>query len=208
MSMVVDPRAWRDLVVAPRRDLGVEFANTVAWRGSKPIESLQRFDDLIDWLAANQALPPKAAAELRRWAEAHAAGAAAVFREARELRETLYRLLRSVALAVDPADEDLLRLNAALSEASPRANLDRVGGIFVWRIEAKPSAPGLLAPVLWSAADTLVGADSTRLRECANSQCLWLFLDDSKNRTRRWCSMQACGNRAKAHRHYLRQKAK
>jgi predicted RNA-binding Zn ribbon-like protein len=206
--MVVDPRAWRDLVIAPRRDLGVEFANTVAWRGSKPIESLQRFDDLIDWLAANQALPPRAAAELRKWSEAHAAGAVAVFCEAIELRETLYRLLRSVALAADPADEDLLRLSAALSEAAPRNNLGRVGGIFVWRIEAKPTATGLLAPVLWSAADTLVGGDSTRLRECANSQCLWLFLDDSKNHTRRWCSMQACGNRAKAHRHYLRQKAK
>jgi predicted RNA-binding Zn ribbon-like protein len=54
----------------------------------------------------------------------------------------------------------------------------------------------------------LVGPDSERVRECANNRCLWLFLDDSKNGTRRWCSMQACGNRAKAYRHYLRQKEK
>jgi predicted RNA-binding Zn ribbon-like protein len=64
----------------------------------------------------------------------------------------------------------------------------------------------LLAPALWSAADILVGLESARLRECANDRCLWLFFDDSKNGTRRWCSMQSCGNRAKAHRHYLRQK--
>ena len=45
-----------------------------------------------------------------------------------------------------------------------------------------------------------------RIRHCANAKCLWLFLDDSKNGSRRWCSMQLCGNRAKAHRHYLRGK--
>jgi predicted RNA-binding Zn ribbon-like protein len=41
-----------------------------------------------------------------------------------------------------------------------------------------------------------------------NDQCGWLFMDDSKNGSRRWCSMQSCGNRAKAHRHYLRSKQK
>jgi predicted RNA-binding Zn ribbon-like protein len=97
-------------------------------------------------------------------------------------------------------------LNRELNEAAPRAFLEPAGGAFGWRIEAKPSATGILAPVLWSAADLLVGIDSARLRECANQRCLWLFLDDSKNGSRRWCSMQACGNRAKAHRHYLRQK--
>ena len=72
---------------------------------------------------------------------------------------------------------------------------------------SRRTAVGLLSPVLWSAADILVSADLKRLRQCANKRCLWLFFDDSKNRTRRWCSMQACGNRAKAQRHYLRQKA-
>ena len=65
----------------------------------------------------------------------------------------------------------------------------------------------LLAPVLWSAGDLLAGPRLGRVRRCANPQCLWLFLDDSKTGNRRWCSMATCGNRAKAHRHYLRQKA-
>jgi predicted RNA-binding Zn ribbon-like protein len=43
-----------------------------------------------------------------------------------------------------------------------------------------------------------------RVRLCANAQCLWLFLDQSKGGTRRWCDMAACGNRAKARRHYQR----
>jgi predicted RNA-binding Zn ribbon-like protein len=65
----------------------------------------------------------------------------------------------------------------------------------------------MLAPVLWSAGDLLVGTRHARLRHCANERCLWLFVDESKGGTRRWCSMSACGNRAKAHRHYLKQKS-
>jgi predicted RNA-binding Zn ribbon-like protein len=64
----------------------------------------------------------------------------------------------------------------------------------------------LLAPVLWSAADLLVGPQIPRVRQCANPACGWLFLDTSKGGNRRWCSMSACGNRAKAHRHYMRHK--
>jgi predicted RNA-binding Zn ribbon-like protein len=64
----------------------------------------------------------------------------------------------------------------------------------------------LLAPVLWSAADLLIGGEHRRIRQCANAQCLWLFVDASKSGTRRWCDMASCGNRAKARRHYLRTK--
>jgi predicted RNA-binding Zn ribbon-like protein len=62
----------------------------------------------------------------------------------------------------------------------------------------------LLAPVLWSAGDLLAGPRLDRVRRCANPECGWLFFDDSRAGKRRWCSMQACGNRAKARRHYHR----
>ena len=68
------------------------------------------------------------------------------------------------------------------------------------------TAPGLLAPVLWSAADLATRADRRRVRRCANDACLWLFIDESKAGTRRWCDMSSCGNRAKSRRHYLRTK--
>ena len=60
--------------------------------------------------------------------------------------------------------------------------------------------------MVWSAGDLLVGPRLARVRRCANERCLYLFVDDSKSGTRRWCSMAACGNRAKAHRHYVRKK--
>jgi predicted RNA-binding Zn ribbon-like protein len=61
-----------------------------------------------------------------------------------------------------------------------------------------------LWPILWSAAELLTSDEREQVRECAGSACTWLFLDRSRNRSRRWCSMQTCGNRAKARRHYGR----
>ena len=206
MSDAADFRASRNLIVAPRRDLCFDFVNTLAWRGSAPAESLHTIADLLGWLAAASAMPARAIGELSKWFAAHPAPAATVFSAALEIRETLYRLLRAVATASHPARADLRRLNHALNDTAPRVTLDGADNRFGWRIEARPTVTGMLAPVLWSAADIIVGADAARVRQCANDRCLWLFLDDSKNGTRRWCSMQACGNRAKAHRHYLRQK--
>jgi predicted RNA-binding Zn ribbon-like protein len=206
MSDAADFRVSRNLIVAPRRDLCFDFVNTLVWRGSAPAESLHTIADLLDWLAAASAMPERAIGELSKWFTAHPAQAATVFSTALEIRETLYRLLRAVATASPPARADLRRLNNALNDTAPRATLEGADNRFGWRIEARPTATGILAPVLWSAADIIVGTDAARVRQCDNDRCLWLFLDDSKNGTRRWCSMQACGNRAKAHRHYLRQK--
>jgi predicted RNA-binding Zn ribbon-like protein len=208
MFITANSRNSHNLTVVPRGDLSIEFANTVAWRGSTPTESLHTCDDVLVWLASAKALPARAVSELRKRFVVRPANAMMLFSDAVEIREMLYRLLHCVASASVPTREDLRRLNRALSAASPRVNLDFADAGFGWRIEAKPTAVGILAPVLWSVADILVGPDSARVRECANNRCLWFFLDDSKNGTRRWCSMQACGNRAKAHRHYLRQKEK
>ena len=208
MSTGDKARSGRDLIVVPRRDLSLELVNTVAWRGSAPADSLHGLADLLEWLGSSGAMPARVIAELRKWFDAHPAAAAPVFAEAIGIRETLYRLFHSLATGSAPASEDIRRLNGALGATAPRASLARAERGFGWRIEAKPTAAAILAPVLWSAADMLVGADCARVRECANHRCLWLFLDQSKNGTRRWCSMQSCGNRAKAHRHYLRQKRK
>jgi predicted RNA-binding Zn ribbon-like protein len=134
--------------------------------------------------------------------------AAAIFRGAIALRETTYRIFHAVASGSAPADGDLSELNRELKETPAREALQRIGGAFGWRVEGKPlaTASALLAPVLWSAGDLLAGPQLERVRECANGKCLWLFLDESKNGSRRWCSMTACGNRAKAHRHYARLK--
>ena len=194
------------LIVVPRRELSLDFVNTVAWRGSTQEESLHTVADLLKWFVSAGIIVGPGAPGLQKFFEAKPTLGAAIFTDAIAIRETLYRLLRSLAVGSSPGARDLDHFNAVLSEAPSRTLLDQVKASLGWRIEVNATAASLLTPVLWSAADILVGAPSVRLRQCANERCLWLFLDDSKNGSRRWCSMQSCGNRAKAHRHYLRQK--
>jgi predicted RNA-binding Zn ribbon-like protein len=108
-----------------------------------------------------------------------------------------------------PEARDVAAINAALDGAPERRVLAHREKTFGWRIDRDAlSAADLLAPVLWSAGDLIVSPEVGRLRHCLNDQCGWLFMDDSKNGSRRWCSMRSCGNRAKAQRHYLRSKQK
>ena len=81
------------------------------------------------------------------------------------------------------------------------------GAQFVWEPVAEADdLQTLLWPVVWSAVELLTGGPVERVRECDNDPCGWLFVDMSRNRSRRWCDMRDCGNRVKARRHYARTK--
>jgi predicted RNA-binding Zn ribbon-like protein len=200
------PPPW---IAAPADGLCLDFANTRLWRGTaEPTEQLGSVDDLLGWCAAHTGLPASARDGLARWSREESAAGAALFAEALDLREAIYRLFHGTAEHAAPTPAELTRLNRALGEAAPRRSVEHHAAGFGWRIApGEATAPLLLAPVLWSAGDLLVGPRLQRVRYCANPECQWLFLDDSKSGNRRWCTMSACGNRAKAHRHYLRQKA-
>ncbi|MCW3476219.1 CGNR zinc finger domain-containing protein [Limobrevibacterium gyesilva] len=191
------------IVAAPAEDLCLAFADTRYWRGTpEPSDELRDINDVTSWVAAASPLNgPFVAAST---AGLRADKAASVFAAAIELRETLYRLFAAAAAG---QDGELGPLNAALGAACSRRRLVRRDGVYAWQVEGlRPSAAALLSPVLWSAADLLAGPRRARVRQCANPQCGWLFLDDSKSANRRWCSMASCGNRAKAHRHYLKRR--
>jgi predicted RNA-binding Zn ribbon-like protein len=196
------------LQAAPADDTCLDYANTRMWRGTPaPVEQLAALPDVLDWSVTAAGLSADALPALRVWAASHPGQAAALFVAAIELRELVYRVFSAVAAGAKVADTDLAALNCALAEAPQRTALARLNGVYAWRIgQVAVSAPALLAPILWSAADLLVQAPHHRIRQCANPQCLWLFIDASKNGTRRWCDMTACGNRAKARRHYEKSK--
>ena len=202
-------RSVAGLVPGFPEDLCLGFANTRYYRGSDaPAETLAGPEALLAWCRSAALLSAGGERALRRAWRASAAGAAG-FRDALALREALYRIFFSTAESQAPMPADLDALNRALRATPERTGVARAGSGFAWRVSPveAPGVPALLAPVLWSAANLLTGARLARVRHCANERCLWLFLDDSKSGTRRWCSMSACGNRAKAHRHYARQKA-
>lgn len=189
-----------------RDDACLAFANTLSWRGRvAPVEALGDVGDLVHWAVGSAGLAGEAVGEIERWARGHLAMAAELLAEAIALREAIYRIFRALACGEAIADPDLAALNRALAAAPPRHRLALAGAGYGWQIGlTKNSAPTLLAPVLWSAGDLLASDRRRSVRLCANGQCLWLFLDESKAGTRRWCNMASCGNRAKARRHYQR----
>jgi predicted RNA-binding Zn ribbon-like protein len=194
------------LVPAPGEELGVAFANTRSWRGTEPpVEELNGLGDVLAWCERAGSIDAGTVAELDAWARRHGDDASRLFDEVIAARETIYALLSATAAGAAVAARRLDALNALLAAAPARASLAAGPNGTRWRLPpATPTAASLLAPALWSAGDLLAGRRLQRLRLCANDKCRWLFIDDSKSGTRRWCAMRACGNRAKAHRHYLR----
>lgn len=189
------------LIPAPSEGLSVDFTNTRYWRGSEtPTETLATVDDLLTWCREQAGVPAVLTEACRA---RHRGGDAALLDDALALREALYRLYLANADRHEPRQDDLATLGACLAQAAPRVALTRVDDGYAWRIGPEcATLGGLLGPVLWSAIDLLGGARLAKVKRCANDQCQWLFIDDSKNGSRRWCSMSSCGNRAKARRHY------
>jgi predicted RNA-binding Zn ribbon-like protein len=134
---------------------------------------------------------------------------AAVLERAIALRDTIYRIFTAHGDGSAPAPPDLALLNAALAGAMPHRRLAVAAHGYEWEWEADPAALAqMLWPVAVSAADLLTSPDLERVRECAGATCNWLFIDRSKNRSRRWCDMQECGNVEKVRRYRRRREGK
>ena len=184
--------------------LALDFANTLSSRNTadRPKERLGDYRELILWASAAGLLSKAEARRLEREARARPADAEAVVAFARDLREALARLLT----APDKTRTgDLALVNEALARAPARDGLVAQGKAYAWRLDAEGEPlERPLWPILWEGAALLTSEQRTRISACRAEDCRWLFLDLSRNRSRRWCSMEDCGNRAKARRHYAR----
>ncbi|MBM3622655.1 MAG: hypothetical protein FJX20_18400 [Alphaproteobacteria bacterium] len=197
------------LVPAAKPDLCLEFVNTRYWRGSHPsTETLNAPEDLLAWCEANRAHLPDAVAEVAAHWRAHPKQAEQALRQSVAIREAIHDAFAQVASGRQPDATVLAPLNQALAQAPGRTSLRPSDRGMAWTLpRMQASVPALLASVLWSAGDLMMSGKLDRVRRCANDKCQWLFLDDSRGGTRRWCTMSSCGNRAKAHRHYARKKS-
>jgi predicted RNA-binding Zn ribbon-like protein len=197
------------LTTTVREGVCLDYANTRSWRGSAvPTERLHDVADLLNWLKRSADMSLRGLRQLSAWASEHPAEAGAVFDEAIAIRETIYRVFSALAEGESVREKDFTALKNAIAASPVRSNLVWANGHYAWRIdELEPRTPHLLAAVLWSAGDLMLNVERRRIRRCANEACLWLFLDESKSGTRRWCDMSSCGNRAKARRHYSKIKS-
>jgi predicted RNA-binding Zn ribbon-like protein len=107
-----------------------------------------------------------------------------------------------------PRAADLAVINATVARGFGRARIVPRGAGLAWEGGGDRRAlDRLLWPLARSTAEVLTSADFGLVRECAAPECGWLFVDTSRNRTRRWCDMALCGNRQKVRRFYARSRS-
>jgi predicted RNA-binding Zn ribbon-like protein len=127
-------------------------------------------------------------------------------RSAIELRELLYAIFAAVADESPPRTEHLRTLAQHYSEAVRAATLEPGPDGFRWTWADRDPADRIRWVVCSAAMELLVSDQLGRVKQCHDEGCGWVFLDMSKNGSRRWCSMQGCGARAKMRRQYRRKK--
>jgi predicted RNA-binding Zn ribbon-like protein len=189
--------------------LCLDFANTESERQLPTTrDELETYDDLVAFVHQSGALDDDAAAALRRAALERPGESAEALERARRLRGGIFRVLASRAVDGNVGDPDLASLGDDLARVLARSRLVTRDGGFAWDWSGAADAlERPLWPIARSTADLLTSSDLETVKECASPTCTWLFVDTSRNRSRRWCDMKVCGNRAKARRHYERHKA-
>jgi predicted RNA-binding Zn ribbon-like protein len=189
--------------------LCLDFANTVDDRTDEhPQELLVGYDDLVAWSRQTQVLTEQEARELLKKAKKQHTETNKVLNRAVEVREAIFRIFKAVAESESPEDEDLVLLSTVVAEAQKHARIvwDAHGFHWDW-VGAGSELDCMLWPVVHSASDFLISDELDTVRVCASDTCNWLFIDTSKNHSRRWCNMKSCGNREKARRFYSRKKS-
>ena len=181
--------------------LSLDFVNTATWTaGRLDTDFLLRFADLVAWGERESLIDRAEASELLlRAGQGRTDGIATVV-EARELRGALRALLEPGT--PQPCVRDALDLlNGVVRRTFPMLWVE-TGGSAIRYAPAAALGAWLLGPVAVSALELATSPARSMVRVCPGDGCRWLFLDHSRNATRRWCSMQSCGNKAKARAHY------
>ena len=191
------PRSFELIAGNPALDL----VNTLDWRfrDSGAEELLAGYDDLLAFAAQSSILSQKQIRQIVRAGNDSAAAEAIV--ACRELREAAAEIFYATVDDRTPPPSQIKIVERFFKEARDHQQLAWSGSRAAWEWPASEHGPEL---PLWmlsvATARLLLSEDMRLLRACEKPDCRWLFLDTSKNHTRRWCDMKICGNRMKARR--------
>ncbi|HEU4585174.1 MAG TPA: ABATE domain-containing protein [Gemmatimonadaceae bacterium] len=184
-------------------DPALDFLNTVHDYTREPRRDyLPSFDEALRWGVAAGLL---SAAESRRVA---ALDDGAELGRLTDLRSMLERIASALVSGTAPASADLDALSAAFAEAASAARLSRARtGTLQSTIATEDAGAAVLRlRVVNAAMELLTSARAGRMKRCAG--CGWFFVDETKNKSRRWCSMATCGASAKSRRYYRKTRAR
>ena len=185
--------------------LCLDFANTVNSRVDTEHDYLIQYSDLLGWAHKVGMLSPTQATQLQKRARQNQEEAGMALATAWRIRELFYRLFSNAAKGSALSKKDMQTLIASYGEAISHSEWKKKGDHYTtsWNVDEELAA--VLWPILHSAGELLQSADLARVKECPG--CGWLFVDTSKNQSRRWCSMNTCGARDKMRRYHKRQRA-
>ena len=173
----------------------LDFLNTKPLLAETPTELLPDVRALERWLVASKIVTSqKARSVVRNWR--HSAEAAAFLRQLTAFRERLREAVIRIENGSTPTDAFLAEVNSLLLQYPLRTSLHKRDAKVVREISFEPHKPAdLWAPIIEATADLLVETESSRIRQCES--CVLHFFDTSKKGSRRWCSMNICGNKLK-----------
>lgn len=181
-------------------DLALDLANTL--EGRETPETLVDYAELARWAALTGAIDDGDAERLAAIAGGQPAAADRVLAETRRLRTVVDDVFRAVAGGAAPPPDALDAVVASGAAAAARARLVPHGRGFAFAWEGD-DLRRVVWPVAAAAVDLLRTGPLERIKTCAN--CPWLFIDRSRNRSRRWCTMDECGVHLKMRRYRARQ---
>jgi predicted RNA-binding Zn ribbon-like protein len=188
--------------------LCLDFANSVNNRtGGHRSDTLAGYAGLVRWAWHAWLLTDAERDHLLAAGAARPDEAPVVFARAIVLREAIYRVFLAIANGDAPAPIDLTTVKDAHLTALAHARLAPNEDAYDWVWDQDATLDKMLWPIAASAVELLTSDRLDRVKQCPGcDDCGWLFLDVSKNATRRWCSMDDCGSRAKMRRQYARRK--
>ncbi|MEP6988208.1 MAG: ABATE domain-containing protein [Chloroflexota bacterium] len=202
---MLDPGTYTGTYKVIGGELCLDFANTVSWRGTERAHDwLYNFAHFGAWGELVGQITEQEQADLMNVAEQQHNQAQRVLQKAVVLREAINTIFSDLRYGKPLPQPELAILNAYLPEALGHLQVGVHDNevLWVWSQDGI-ELERILWPVLWSAANLLMSERIVKLRTC--EACAWLYLDTTKNHSRRWCTMEDCGNRAKVRR--FRQRA-
>lgn len=182
--------------------LCLDFANTINSRRKPEYDYLEKYSDLVNWAVKVEVLTTSQGKRLVSLAEQDDANTVKALHKAISLRELLYQLFSYLSKQSETPQETVTTFGNLYAEAISHCRFQKRGDTFVVDWITDSTLDAMLWPIIYSAGQLLLSEKLVRVKECPN--CGWLFLDTSKNQTRRWCNMNTCGTRDKMRRYHLK----